>query len=80
MFDQKITQEEFVKAIVKAAKAGQGAAEVAAATGLAEGTVVTKMAKLRKIGVQLPQLKRKAGPGRRVTDAAKLNDLIAGLE
>lgn len=79
MFEQKISQEDFVKAVAKAAKEGKGAADIAEATGLAEGTVVTKMAKLRKQGVNLPALKRKVGSGRRVTDVSKLNDLISSL-
>ena len=40
--------DEFVKAVCAAAKAGQGAEEVAEATGLTPGTVVNKLSKLNK--------------------------------
>ena len=79
--EQKVSMDEFVKAVCAAAKAGQGAEEVAEATGLTPGTVVNKLSKLNTRLVaagkkKLPALARKAGAGRPGIDIEALNSLI----
>ncbi len=76
MVKKPLTNEEFLTLCVRTAMAGQGYDELVEKTGMARGSIIARVFKLRQKGIDIPPFKRTYPD----VDVAALNALSKKLQ